>query len=314
MSRIRTAFLGTPEIAKKCLEALIKDEHFEVVGVATQPDRPSGRNMKLTPSPVKSLAESLGIPVLSPESINTKESLEQVSLWKAEVAIVVAFGQIVSQKFLDLFPSKVVNLHASLLPKWRGAAPVQRSLMAGDLETGVSLQIMVKKLDAGPLLGVRKIPISPNLNSIELFDEVITQGADLLAVDLMDYLRGNLSAEPQNESDATYAHKITKEEAQVDWTLNALTVHNQIRGLAAGPQAFTSRKGKLFKIHRSEVAPKGVLSLKPGELGDLGGELYVGCADDAIKLLEVQPESKPKMPSREYLKGHPVLKGDHFDL
>lgn len=312
MSRVRIAFLGTPDISKTFLECLIKDEHFEVVGVVTQPDRPAGRKMKLTPSPVKVLAESLGIPVISPESVNTSESLNQVSAWKAEACVVVAYGQIVSQRFLDLFPNRVVNIHASLLPHLRGAAPVQRALMNGDAESGVSLQVMVKKLDAGPLLGIRKIPISESMNALELFEEMIKGGCDLLEVDFMDYLRGNLSPAPQDESKATYAHKIDKAEALIDWKKTAKEIHNQVRGLFLGPQAYTKRNSKNLKIHRTQVVASGS-SLNVGELKQIGDRFFVGTGSGQIELLEVQPESKPRLKVSEYLKGHPVKNGECFE-
>lgn len=311
MSRIRIAFMGTPEISKKFLECLIKDEHFEVVGVVTQPDRPAGRKMQLTPSPVKVLAQSLGIPVISPESINTQESLDTVASWKAEACVVVAYGQIVSQKLLDLFPNRVVNVHASLLPHLRGAAPVQRSLMAGEAVTGVSLQVMVKKLDAGPVLGVRKIQVSEDMNAAELFGEMIKGGCDLLEVDFMDYLRGNLSPSPQDESKATYAPKIDKKESVIDWNRSAREIHNQIRGLYLGPQAFTKRSGKILKIHQSQVSNEP-LRLKPSEIHQTGDRFFVGTGDGVLELLIVQPESKPKMETSEYLKGKPVQKGECF--
>lgn len=306
MSRIRVAFMGTPEISRSFLECLIKDEHYEVVGVVTQPDRPSGRKMQLTPSPVKVLAQSLGIPVLSPESVNNQAIRDQVILWKAEACVVVAFGQIVSQRFLDLFPSRVVNVHASLLPHWRGAAPVQRSLMAGEKMTGVSLQVMVKKLDAGPVLGERRIPISESMNAIELFDEVVRRGCELLEVDFMDYLRGNLSPRAQDESKATYAHKIEKSESAIRWQSPALEIHNQVRGLAAGPQAFAKRGGKILKVHATQVAAVAPKSLKPGELHQSGDQLFVGTGNGVLELLQVQPESKPQMKVGEYLRGKPV--------
>lgn len=309
MSRIRIAFMGTPEISKQFLECLIKDEHFEVVGVVTQPDRPAGRKMQLTPSPVKALAESLGIEVLSPESVNTENVIGQIASWKAEACVVVAFGQIVSQKILDLFPSRVVNVHASLLPHLRGAAPVQRSLMAGESVTGVSLQVMVKKLDAGPVLGVRKIQVPDHMNSEELFQEMIKGGCDLLAVDFMDYLRGNLSPTPQDESKATYASKIDKKEALIDWNRSARDIHNQIRGLFSGPQAFTKRAGQILKLHQSQVSDIDI-PLKPSEAYQQGERLFVGAGEGVLELLIVQPESKPKMKASEYLKGKPIHKGE----
>jgi methionyl-tRNA formyltransferase len=312
VSRIRIAFLGTPEISKEFLECLIKDEHFEVIGVVTQPDRPSGRKMQLTPSPVKVLAQSLGLEVLSPESVNSPEILSKIAAWKVEACVVVAFGQIVSQKFLDMFPGRVVNVHASLLPHLRGAAPVQRSLMAGEKQTGVSLQVMVKKLDAGPLLGVRKIAVSDEMNSDQLFAQMIKGGCDLLEVDFMDYLRGNLSATPQDESKATYAHKIDKSEALIIWSKSAHEIHNQVRGLYSGPQAFTYRDGKILKVHQTKVWDQlsEKIDLSQGELLQRNNQLLVGTGDGVLELLEVQPESKPRMKTAEYLKGKAVQKGD----
>lgn len=303
--------MGTPEISKDFLECLIKDEHFEVVGVVTQPDRPSGRHMKVTPCPVKTLAQSLGIQVLSPESVNSDEVRKQISTWKVEACVVVAFGQIIGQKFLDLFPHRIVNVHASLLPHLRGAAPVQRSLMAGEAETGVSLQVMVKKLDAGPLLGVRKIPVPKDMNSIELFQEIKKWGCDLLEVDFMDYMRGNLSPTPQEESKATYARKIEKSESLIDWSRSADEIHNQVRGLAIGPQAFTKREGKVLKIHRTQVASED-FRLQAGETHQERESLWVGCGVGVLELLMVQPESKSKMSVSDYLKGKPFSQGERL--
>lgn len=299
-------------IARQCLEAVIKDEHFEVVGVVSQPDRPAGRKMQLTPSPVKSLVAPLGIPIITPESVNTEESLETVRSWRAEVAIVVAYGQLVSQKFLDLFPQQVVNLHASLLPRWRGAAPVQRALMAGDDVTGVSLQIMVKKLDAGPLLGTRKLAVPSDMDAIELFQWMTVQGSELIAVELMDYLRGNLTPVPQDPDLATYASKIDKKEAAIDWTASAEQIHNQVRGLAAGPVSFTKRAGKVVKIHKTRVS---LLQLKgqPGDLIQRDSGLHVVCGQGALEIVKIQPESRSAMNVSEYLKGYPVDANARFE-
>ncbi|HAG92411.1 MAG TPA: methionyl-tRNA formyltransferase [Bdellovibrionales bacterium] len=309
MSRVRIAFLGTPDLSKQFLEALIKDEHYEVVGVISQPDRPAGRKMILQASPVKSLAESLGIPTLSPETVNTEEIREVVKSWRAEACVVVAFGQILGQKFLDLFPNRVVNIHASLLPHLRGAAPVQRSLMAGETETGVTLQVMVKKLDAGPVLGMRKISVPEEMNAIELFSEMIQKGKELLEVDFMDYLRGNLSASPQNEEHATYAHKIEKSESKVQWSNSAKDIHNLVRGLAMGPQAYGVRQEKNLKIHRTKVSTEN-LSGAPGTLVQKANQLFVVCGQGVLELIEVQPESKPRMSVEDYLRGRPVESGE----
>lgn len=313
MSRIRALFLGTPDIARFCLESMIKDPHFEVVGVVTQPDRPAGRKLQLQPSPVAQLANTVGIPVLKPEKVSSPEVLAQIEAFKAEVVVVVAFGQILKQKFLDMFPGKVVNVHASLLPRWRGAAPIQRALMNGDTETGVCLQVMVKKLDAGPVLGARRIPLTPEMNAFDLYKQCEALGAQLIAVDLMDYLRGNLTPEPQDESKVTIAPKIEKSEAEINWSAPAETIHNLVRGLAMGPVAQTQRAGKILKIHRTRVLPGGGASLKPGQAVSASEKsLIVQCGKGSLELLEVQPESRAKMPFGEYLRGYPVQTGDFF--
>lgn len=309
MSRIRTAFLGTPDFAKHCLEALIKDDHFEVVGVVTQPDRPAGRNMRLTPSPVKALVAPVGIPLITPEKASDPEVIKEVATWKAEVAVVVAFGQILKQPFLDLFPRKIVNVHTSLLPTWRGAAPMQRALMNGDQETGVSLQIMELKLDAGDVLGVRRMNLPAEMNAVELHEAMKPLAVELLTVDFMDYLRGNLTPIKQDESLVTYAHKILKDEAVINWRQSAEKIHNQVRGLQLGPAAVCRRQGAALKIHRTRVNPHA--QGQPGEVVRIDGASFtVACERQGLEVFEVQPESRARMPVGEYLKGHPLRVGD----
>lgn len=311
MSRIRTLFLGTPDIARFCLEAMIKDPHFEVVGVVTQPDRPAGRKMQLQPSAVKEAATPLGIPVLTPENINAPEVMAEIAAFKAEVAVVVAFGQILKQPFLDLFPQKVVNVHASILPHLRGAAPIQRALMNGDKETGVCLQVMVRKLDAGPVIGARRFELTPEMNAFDSYEQCRVLGAKLLEVDLMDYLRGNLSPVPQDESKVTYAAKIDKAESEIEWSWPAEKIHNLVRGLAMGPVAQTRRGGKILKVHRTRVVEASKASLRPGQVAEVTEKsLIVHCGQGSLELLEVQPESRAKMPVQEYLRGYPARPGD----
>jgi methionyl-tRNA formyltransferase len=310
VSRVRALFLGTPEIAKHCLEAMIKDPHFEVVGVVTQPDRPSGRKLEFQPSPVKALAKPLGIPVLTPDSINTPEAMDAIKTLKAEVAVVVAYGQILKQAFLDLYPAKVVNVHASLLPRWRGAAPIQRAVMNGDTETGVCLQVMVKKLDAGPVLGSRTIAITEETTAADVYRQCQELGALLISVDLMDYLRGNLSATPQDPDKVTLAPKIDKAEAEINWQWPARKIHNLVRGLNMGPVAQTRRDGKILKIHKTK--PLNGKAGKPGQIQSAGASLIVNCGEGSLELLEVQPESRSRMPVTEYLRGYPVKAGDQF--
>lgn len=310
MSLIRTVFLGTPDIAAYCLGSMIKDEHFKVVGVVTQPDRQSGRKLKLQSSPVKELALSHQLPVLTPEKVNEEEVLETISSWKAEVAVVVAFGQILPQVFLDLYPRSVVNVHTSLLPRWRGAAPIQRAVMAGDQKTGVCLQVMVKKLDAGDVVGRRVIDIDDDWNAFDLHEKMKPLAADLLHVELMDYLRGNLVPLKQEESLVTYAKKIEKSETQIDWRLPAVEIHNKIRGLALGPGAHTVRSGKKLKLIKSRVIPKSKNDL-PGKVIEIEADSFVvSSGDGALQILMVQPESRAEMTAKDYLRGYPFSLGE----
>jgi methionyl-tRNA formyltransferase len=305
MSRVRILFLGTPDFAVSCLQRLIDDDHFEVVGVVSQPDRPAGRKMQLKPSPVKELALAHGLPVFTPETVNTDDFRAQVLALKPESAAVVAFGQILGQKFLDLFPRGCVNVHGSVLPRWRGAAPIQRAVMAGDSQTGVALQIVVRKLDAGPVLGIRHFPLNDSINAMELYDELKILGADLLHVEYMDYLRGNLVPHVQDESQVTIAPKIEKAEARLDWSLSAREIHNKIRGLQMGPYAFTTLDGKDVKIHRTMIVSE---SGKSGEAGVVvsqkGGGFHVACGAGVLDVLEVQPESKARMHASGFALGY----------
>jgi methionyl-tRNA formyltransferase len=313
VSRVRVCFLGTPEIAVTCLRRVLEDEHYEVVGVVTQPDRPSGRKMVLTPTPVKSLALAQGIPVISPESVNKDPILQEVQKWKAEVAVVVAFGQIVSQKFLDSFPFGCVNVHASLLPQWRGAAPIQRAIEAGDTESGVTLQKMVKALDAGDMLGSRKIKIDEEMTAQQLHDQMAVLGGELLHVELMDYVRGHLVPVPQDETKVTYAKKIDKSESEIRWTESAKNIHNRVRAFNMGPGTWTSLQGKKIKIHTTRVVTASGSSSAPGTVVEVqSGSLQVAAGMGVLEILQLQPESRNRMNVVDFLKGHPLQKGDHF--
>lgn len=311
MSKVRVLFLGTPEFARYHLETLVADEHFAVVGVVTQPDRPSGRKMKLQSSPVKQWATQQGLEVFTPETLKSDEAFERLQDFNAEAAVVVAYGQILPKRVLALFPNKIVNVHGSLLPLWRGAAPIQRAIMAGDKETGVSLQVMVSKLDAGPVLGVRKIPIDDEITALEMLDRMQALGADLLHVEFMDYLRGHLTPKPQDESLVTLAPKLEKSEGRIDWRQPAQKIHDLVRGLTMGPGAHALKSGKKIKVHRTEVMPgRG----KPGEI--LAAEpqrLIVACKEKALSLIEVQPESKARQSVDDYLKGYHPQVGEFFE-
>lgn len=313
MSVVRVCFLGTPDFAAKHLEALLSDDHYKVVGVVTQPDRPSGRKMQLTPSPVKELALKNNLEVITPENLRKEpEAFEKIKSWQAEVAVAVAFGQILSQDFLDSFTYGAVNVHGSLLPKWRGAAPIQRSIEAGDTVTGVCLQRMVRKLDAGPVIGERRVPLNSEINATELYDRLAVLGCELLHVELMDYIRGNLAPQTQDESLVTVAPKIEKEESLLDFSKSAESLHNKIRAFTMGPGTFINFQGKRLKIHKTKVVDS-TSSVKPGEVASVNAsELLIQTSKGQLSLLEVQPESKNRMPIADFLKSHNLAKGQSF--
>lgn len=304
MSTVPVVFLGTPAFAQFHLQKLIDDEHFHVVGVVSQPDRPAGRKMKLQASAVKQCALDHDIPVITPEKMDDV-AIAQIMQWRPEAAVVVAYGQILRNNFLNAFPNKVVNVHGSLLPRWRGAAPIQRAIMEGDKTTGVCLQVMVRKLDAGPVLGSRSISITDQTTALNLHDEMMELGADLLHIEFMDYLRGNLSPVPQDEALVTYAHKIEKSEGKIDWAQSAEVIFNRLRGLLMGPGSFTTQAdGKKLKVHA--VKPVDVESDRTaGEVVRLtDDELVIQTGQGGLQILEVQPESKSKMSIEDYLRGY----------
>lgn len=310
MSEVRVVFLGTPEFARVSLQKLLEDSHYKVVGVVTQPDRPSGRKLQLTPTPVKTLALQHGLPVLTPESLRKDpQAVETIKSWRAEVAVVVAFGQILDQNFLDLFPFGCVNVHASLLPIWRGAAPIQRSVEAGDLKTGVALQKMVLKLDAGGVIGSREIVLDDEINSLELHDKLAVLGADLLHIELMDYLRGNLAPVAQDESLVTYAKKIEKSESELNFSEPARKLHNKVRGFVWGPGTFTVFQGKRLKIHKTRVVEEKSHGVA-GEIKSVNKDSFiVQTGEGTLEILEVQPESKSKMKAQDFITGFQIQKG-----
>lgn len=320
MSRIRVCFLGTPEFAAYSLRKMLEDDHYEIVGVVTQPDRPAGRKMQITPSSVKNLALSRGLRVITPESVNKDFILDEIQKWSAEVAVVVAFGQILSEKFLSLFKFGAVNVHASLLPKWRGAAPIQRAIEAGDTETGVALQKIVKQLDAGDIIGSRRVKLDENITAIELHDELAVLGADLLHVELMDYLRGNLAPIAQDHSMATFAKKIDKLESEINWQMSAKTIHDKIRAFTMGPGTFTYAQQKKLKIHRSVSHSEEVLNLhgrvldgaklKLGEVKFDGERVFVRCQSGFLEILDAQPESRNRLRVRELFQGNFLREGE----
>ena len=315
MSKVRVVFLGTPEFAVTSLKALLEDEHFEIVGVVSQPDRPAGRKLQLTPSPVKALALQHNLRIVTPESLKKDpQAVEEIRSWGAEIGVVVAFGQILTEDFMNSFRYGCVNVHGSILPRWRGAAPIQRAIEAGDVESGVTLQKMVKKLDAGDIIGIRRVTITPEMNALELHDQLAFLGADLLRIEMMDFVRGNLAPTPQDEALVTVAKKIEKTESLVDWSQSAKSIDGKVRGFVYGPGTYTVLQGKKLKLHKTE--PQGIkVSAAPGAITSVGeDQISIATGDGILKLIEVQPESRNRMKVSDFLKGNPLKVGDQLGV
>lgn len=307
----KIVFCGTPDFAVPSLKALLADSEFEVDLVLTQPDRPAGRGKKLKASPIKTLALVNGIEVGTPEKLTGSEWQEKVMAGNYDLGVVVAYGQILSQDFLDSFKFGCVNVHSSLLPRWRGAAPMQRAIMAGDKETGVSLQKVVKKLDAGDVIAEIKIPLPLDLGARDLYQRLSHLGGDLLIHDLKKFLKGDITPRVQDDASVTHAAKILKEEATVDWNKSAFEIHNKIRGLdMGGPYAMTTHKGKMLKLHESQILETTALG-EPGEVVEVNKNSFViSCGENNLELLIVQPESKSKMSSGDFIRGSRLEKGE----
>jgi len=310
----KIAFCGTPEFAVPALAALQNHPEFEVVKVFSQPDRPSGRGKKLKPSPVKMAAEGFSIPVETPERVSTSEIVDEIKGGEYDLGVVVAYGQILSQDFLDAFKHGCVNVHSSLLPRWRGAAPMQRALMAGDQETGVSLQKVVKKLDAGDVIAEHKLSVPIEMGAMELYTTLSKLGAILLTENLIPFMNNQIELRPQNEADVTHAGKIMKDEGLINWDLENQIIHNKIRGLdMGGPFAFTNFKSKTLKIHKS-LPLEGERRAEPGVIVEVGSESFkVACRKGELEIFMVQPESKARMKSADFIRGYHVKEGEHFE-
>lgn len=310
---IKVCFLGTPEFAAVHLRALLNESTFSIVGVVTQPDRPAGRKMQLTPSAVKSAALENNLPILTPENLRKQpEIFEQIKKWNPDIAVVVAFGQILNQDFLDYFKFGAVNVHGSLLPRWRGAAPIQRSIQAGDLETGVSLQKIVKKLDAGPIIGERKVKLENQTTATELYNQLAVLGCELLKIELPKYISGKINLTIQDESQVTIATKIEKEESLLKWENTAAEIHNKVRAFSMGPGTYCLFQNKRLKIIKTKIVDPDSKG-KPGYIKNTDQEnLVLQTGSGSLALLEVQPESKAKIPIKDFLNIYKLKNGDAF--
>jgi methionyl-tRNA formyltransferase len=308
---LRIVFFGTPEFAVPTLEALLRSRHH-VVGAVTQPDRPRGRGQKTTAGPVKARALAAGLPVLQPERMKDQSFLDALAALSTDLGVVAAYGRILTDVLLATPRLGMVNVHASLLPRYRGAAPVHRAVIAGETETGVTIMRVVKALDAGPMLATVTRAIGPDDTSDEVERDLASLGADLL-VSTIDGLADDRVVEtPQHDAEATYAQRLTKDDGIVDWTRSSGDIHNQIRGLHPWPHAFTFARGERVILHRSTHAVGDPAALSGSVLEAAGDRLVVATGAGALQILVIQAEGKRPMAARDFLAGHPLAPGDRF--
>ena len=305
---MKLIFMGTPEFAVPCLERLLADGHT-VSLVVTQGDKPHGRGQKLLPPPVKACALEHGIPVFQPDTLKSQESFERLAAEQADAIIVVAYGKILPKSVLDLPPHGCINVHASLLPRYRGAAPIQWAVLNGERESGVTTMYMDVGLDTGDMLLTKTCPISEEMTAGELHDTLSLLGADALSETLTALADGTLSRTPQT-GESCYAPMLDKSLCRLDFDKNASALHDQVRGLHPWPIATVRSEGKTLKIHRTRVggttleAPNTVIAKKP---------LTVACGEHtSLEILEVQAEGGRRMAAEDYLRGHDIPVGSRF--
>jgi len=304
----RIVFMGTPDFASAILESLCK-EKYEIVACITQPDKPMGRHMKLTPPSAKITALSHGIPVFQPNSLRTEEFLLLLKSWEPDLIVTAAYGKILPATVLSVPEIGCLNVHASLLPKYRGAAPVQWALLSGDKETGITIMKMDAGMDTGDILTRRLYPVDPDIHTNQLMNELSAVGAELLLETLPGYLAGTIKPVPQDHRLATLSPPIRKEQGLIDWNQSAQTIHNQIRALSSWPGAYTFYEGERFKIYQSMILIDTALLAAyrqdhgeplPGTIIRAAGSLLaVSCGSGCLSLSSVQPQSCRRMDASE---------------
>ena len=300
---MRVVFMGTPDIAATCLKKILEDG-IDVVAVYTQPDRPKGRGMKMVYSPVKELALQHNLPVFQPENFREDETVQQLQALRPDALAVVAYGRILPQRVLDIPTKGCINIHASLLPQYRGSAPYQWAVLDGCAETGVSAQYMAAKMDAGDVIGVAKTPIGENETAGQLLDRLAILGADLLRDTLRQVETGTAVATKQNEAAVTYAPMLDKSMCPIDFTKSAQKIHDQVRGLHPWPVATMELKGQRFKVHETRVLDRSGV---PGEVLELSKTgLVIACGEGAIEIRQLQAEGGKRMAAPDYFRGHPL--------
>ena len=302
---MRVVFMGTPDIAATCLKQVLRDG-FDVVGVYTQPDRPKNRGMKLAFSPVKEVALAAGLPVHQPENFRAPETVEQLRQLRPDVIAVVAYGRILPQSVLDIPPKGCINIHASLLPAYRGSAPYQWAVLDGAAETGVTAMYLIREMDAGDIIDTVRTPIDPDETAGQLLDRLAELGAPLLSRTLTAIENGTVTRTPQPTEGVRFAPMLDKSMCPIDWTKSARMVHNQVRGLNPWPVATAELNGTRFKIYETAVT-EGKPGAVPGTvLGLTKTGLQVACGDGTVEIRVLQAEGGKRMAAPDYFRGHPL--------
>lgn len=304
---MRVVFLGSPDFAVPSLKALIAAGN--VVAVITQPDRPKGRGNQIAESPVKRAAQELGLPVHQPERIRRPESVELLRSFAADLMVVVGYGQIIPQTIIDIPRHGILNVHASLLPKYRGAAPIQWAIANGEMETGVTIMRIDAGLDTGDMLLKARTPIGPDDSAPELSPRLAPLGAELLVRAIAQVAEGSAKFEKQNDAEASYAPILKKEDGRIDWSMPAQQIYNRLRGFQPWPGAYTSFRGRQLLLLRAKPADAPTLS--PGALQSANRRLYAGCGQNtSLEILEIQPAGKQRMSAEAFLNGYKPSEND----
>ena len=302
---MRVVFMGTPDIAATCLKKILADG-FEVVAVYTQPDRPKNRGMKLAFSPVKEVALEHNIPVFQPENFREEETVQQLRDLKPDVAAVVAYGRILPQSVLDIPTHGCINIHASVLPAYRGSAPYQWAVLDGLTETGVTAMYLCREMDAGDIIDVSKTPIGADETAGELLDRLAVLGADLLSKTLTDIQAGVATATPQDATKVSFAPMLDKSMCPIDWNKTAQQIHNHVRGMNPWPVATTELQGKRFKIYATALTNETTEAAPGTILGLTKTGLKMACGDGTIEIRILQAEGGKRMAAPDYFRGHPL--------
>ncbi len=301
-------FMGTAEFANPCLEALFKAGHA-IISVVTQPDRPKGRGRQFEAPPVKGVAERHQLPVIQPERVRDPDFIQAFRTLAPDMVVLVAFGQILPKEVIQFPPMGCINVHPSLLPKYRGAAPIQWALIRGEKETGVTTIMMDEGVDTGDILLQRKTDIEPDENFDRLHDRLALMGAEVLLKTIADVTEGTIQRKPQDSAQATYAPRLKKEDGLIRWDAGALEIRNFISGLSSQPGAYTYLRGKMMKIY-SATAVEGPVAERPGTIVKTAAGLRIAAKGGYLEIRELQMESKRRMTAAEFLRGHRIEQGE----